>query len=354
VDDIASLAAGQVEPATTTPAWRVPPPRPPSDSQLAGALRQAPSQAAAEFRPSGPGYDALRAAFAQYRAAAAGGEWALPDTAVWLRPGVRDSATRALRRRLIRTGDLPAPDSVSLSYDSALQAAVRRAQHRLGLSPDGLVGPVTWQALAVPAAARAQAIAVNLERYRWLPDDGPGTTLIVDAAAGTLELRHGGDLLVAGAARLDAACADDVPPILADTVAEVRPLAGGMLLRLAGGRSLRWAASGGWPAACVRADSVARLVTILRGASEPVLLYLVAPTAQVASDGRVQFRRDPGDADRPLAAALAAMLSRTAPPVCAVTPDGVPPARDAAKARLPALPPTASEPAGRRSVRPAD
>ena len=46
-----------------------------------------------------------------------------------------------------------------------------RFQRRHGLDADGVVGPATLAALNVPARERVRQIDVNLERWRWLPQD---------------------------------------------------------------------------------------------------------------------------------------------------------------------------------------
>ena len=169
LDYLTALAAGQTVPGGVTAAWRGPAPTAPADTMLARALPLPIGASARLLRPAGDGHAALSAALQRYRRAAVDGDWTLPDTVGTLRPGVRDPAILQLRRRLIRSGDLAAADSAGPTYDAPVLAAVRGAQRRLGLTADGVVGPATWSALAVPAAARARAVAANLERYRWLP-----------------------------------------------------------------------------------------------------------------------------------------------------------------------------------------
>ncbi|MCU0668523.1 MAG: L,D-transpeptidase family protein, partial [Myxococcota bacterium] len=93
-----------------------------------------------------------------------------------------DVATR-LATWLVALGDL-APDAVVASaYDGALVDAVQRFQARHGLDVDGVIGPVTSKALAVPAAARAEQIRLALERLRWIPALARGRAVFVNVPA---------------------------------------------------------------------------------------------------------------------------------------------------------------------------
>ncbi len=56
-------------------------------------------------------------------------------------------------------------------YDSALEDAVRAFQNKHGLKPDGIVGPSTRRAMNANNRSRTQLILVNMERWRWLPED---------------------------------------------------------------------------------------------------------------------------------------------------------------------------------------
>jgi murein L,D-transpeptidase YcbB/YkuD len=149
--------------------------------QLQAALHQ--------LLPLPAGYGRLRQALAHYRRLAAQGGW--PSIAVGpvLRLGDRDARLRVLRQRLRITGELgsESPGAVDL-FDQAVEQAVRVFQARHGLDVDGVVGPTTLAALNVPVTARLQQIAVNLDRWRWLPQHLGARYVVVNIADFTLEV----------------------------------------------------------------------------------------------------------------------------------------------------------------------
>ncbi len=53
-------------------------------------------------------------------------------------------------------------------FDQPMEEALKRFQARHGLNQDGLIGPATLAQLNVSPRQRAEQIAVNLERLRWL------------------------------------------------------------------------------------------------------------------------------------------------------------------------------------------
>ena len=76
-----------------------------------------------------------------------------------------------LRKRLAASGDLGSASLQGNRYDQSLVQAVRVFQEHNGLSATGRLDLKTLAALNVPLATRLQQVALNLERWRWLPDD---------------------------------------------------------------------------------------------------------------------------------------------------------------------------------------
>ena len=73
-------------------------------------------------------------------------------------------------------------------FDERLAQAVRQFQARHGLAADGIVGEATVRAMNVPASGRIWQIALNLERWRWLPRDLGPRYVTVNAADATLRV----------------------------------------------------------------------------------------------------------------------------------------------------------------------
>lgn len=121
------------------------------------------------FQPQHPQFEALRRKLAELR----GGSTEQPLVTIprgpLLRPGDRHPHVALLRQRL----KVQEPPGIAADeYGPALTEAVREFQRRRGLVPDGILGPNTRSALNGSGPAdRIRTILVNMERWRWLPQD---------------------------------------------------------------------------------------------------------------------------------------------------------------------------------------
>ncbi len=124
-----------------------------------------------ELTPHASEYRALRDALATYRELEKSGGWpAVPPMKV--KPGQKSPAVRALAARLAATGDYTGhvpPEGQAFAYSKDLQEAVKRFQRRHGLTDDGVTGKEVLAEMNVPVDARIRQIALNMERWRWLP-----------------------------------------------------------------------------------------------------------------------------------------------------------------------------------------
>jgi murein L,D-transpeptidase YcbB/YkuD len=164
------MSYGRVEPTLVDSQWT----RSARSIDLAALLEMAldaeqVAEVLRDLAPSQAGYVALRAALGRYRDIARHGDWPV-----------------ALGPRLAVEG-----------YDTAagLPAALRRFQELHGLEPDGIVGPATRAQLHISAATRARQVALNLERWRWLPRSLGDRYIMVNSAAFSLTLVESGTVV---------------------------------------------------------------------------------------------------------------------------------------------------------------
>ncbi len=195
------LSSGKTDPATLHTQWRADRRDLDAVAFLEQALDSGDLAAAYDgLLPAYPGYRRLRRALADLRRVAAEGGWGTVPTGEALQPGDSSERVPALRRRLELSGDqAPRPDAEpgpgaadDTFYDPELEAAVRRFQARHGLAADGVVGERTRAALDVPVERRIEQVLVNLERWRWLPQDLGERHIRVNIAGFELQAVDGG------------------------------------------------------------------------------------------------------------------------------------------------------------------
>ncbi len=133
-------------------------------------------------------YTALKNALAQFISPAELADLPPLPTGGKLVKGNRDPRIPLLRERLrVLNGQLITPTALPLPdadlYDAALHAEVVAFQERLGLFPDGIVGPSTLAALNQAGdPVKAEKVRLNLERMRWLFNDLAADYVFVDVA----------------------------------------------------------------------------------------------------------------------------------------------------------------------------
>lgn len=102
-------------------------------------------------------------------------------------PGDVYQGAAQLRKILTAVGDLPIakygpnPDSTVLLGD--LLEGLSQFQKRMGLEPDGNIGPMTIAALKRPFDVRLRTIELSLERWRWLPHSYSAPPILVNLPA---------------------------------------------------------------------------------------------------------------------------------------------------------------------------
>jgi len=144
------------------------------------------------WAPHNPEYRALREHLSEYRKIASAGGWPEVPSGKTLKPGMRDPRIGQVRTRLKTTGDITIVGGDADFYDPALEIAVKGFQKRHGLEVDGVVGKNTLTAMNVPVTERIQQIILNMERWRWLPEDLGNRYILVNVAGFELTLVEAG------------------------------------------------------------------------------------------------------------------------------------------------------------------
>ena len=238
LDYATALAQGRVDPATLHEVYTLPRPKADLAAGLARALAK--GDLAAWFdrlAPQDAEYKALSDAYLAFSAKAtvATPVQAIPSGVI--RVGNRDARVPTIVEQLTESGYLPtaagplsaapdplAPDPLAadplaaappavappvvappvaappaarstpapMLYTQAIADALKGLQTDYGIAADGVVGPETLKVLNLGAGDRARALAVGLERRRWLTRTPPATRIDVNTAAAQLRYYRDG------------------------------------------------------------------------------------------------------------------------------------------------------------------
>ena len=142
------------------------------------AIRSDPAAYLRSFQPGQPQFEALRQKLLELRGVKAETrkpEVQIPDGPL-LRLGIVHEHVALLRKRLDISPD--GTPVMQLIFDEQVAEAVRRFQRAHGAVADGVVGAGTRLLLnggrpsrGTGSPARIRAILINMERWRWLPND---------------------------------------------------------------------------------------------------------------------------------------------------------------------------------------
>ncbi len=103
-----------------------------------------------------------------------------------INPGATDQRIPAIARQLVASDYLEPTTVQGKHYTLEMVRAMKHMQSDYGLNPDGVVGSDALEILNLSDADRARAIAVAMERLRWLDRNAPATRIDVNLAAGRL------------------------------------------------------------------------------------------------------------------------------------------------------------------------
>jgi L,D-transpeptidase YcbB len=128
-----------------------------------------------KLQPAHEQYVKLQKLLVQYRSleTSDGAHFSI-STRETIKPGTRHPSIPAIRQKLwlidIQTTDAKSGNTDSLYYDTALVSAVKVFQKRHGLVEDGIISGKTVVYLNQSFKVKADLIALNMERMRWLPE----------------------------------------------------------------------------------------------------------------------------------------------------------------------------------------
>jgi len=118
-------------------------------------------------------YIKLRQQLWFYQSISREGGWeAVPlDEAVKnLSSGVSDSMIFIIKKHLAQIGQIDKKD-INDTFDEALSRSLRRYQYKNGLVVNGKLDKITTRHLNVPVEKILKKISLNMERYKWIPEN---------------------------------------------------------------------------------------------------------------------------------------------------------------------------------------
>ncbi|WP_375601255.1 L,D-transpeptidase family protein [Sphingomonas sp. TZW2008] len=192
----AALARGATDPAKLYDVYNVPRPTPDLRTGLKRALAAGEVGKWLEsLAPQDANYKRLSKAYLDLRRQPAGANSAVPETGKLIKPGASDPRLPAIARQLVILDYLDRAAASDTRYSPAIVAAVKAMQADYGMEADGVIGSDALAILNMSDADRARAIAINMERLRWLERDPPATRIDVNVAAARLSYWRDGQLV---------------------------------------------------------------------------------------------------------------------------------------------------------------
>lgn len=190
-----ALARGVTEPAKLYDLYTVPRPDPDLKQGLQRALGSGKlGEWLQSLAPQDPNYRKLSQQYLALRQSgmSKGPQIARSDEPI--RPGARDPRIGAIAQQLIEY-DYLAPQPLADRYLPPMVAAVKKMQTDYGIKSDGVIGSDVIAILNLSDEERARAIAVNMERLRWLERSPPPTRIDVNLAAARLSYWRDGKIV---------------------------------------------------------------------------------------------------------------------------------------------------------------
>lgn len=190
-----ALARGVIDPAKLFDIYTVPRPDPDLLRGLAGAMvRGGLNNWFDGLAPQDQGYRSLSKAYLAMRKSSGATSPPIPDNGEALKPGGSDPRIPAIAGQLAAWGYLAGSPPLQDRYTPEIARAVQHMQADYGIKPDGVIGSDTLEILNLSDVDRARALAVAMERLRWLVRNPPATRIDVNTASGQLQYWRDGKL----------------------------------------------------------------------------------------------------------------------------------------------------------------
>jgi murein L,D-transpeptidase YcbB/YkuD len=155
-----------------------------------------------------------------YRELASSGGWPTIPDGPTLKRGDNGSRVAALRERLSLDGDSGvAKCEYPALFDETLEQALKRFQLHHSLNATGTLDAATRAELNVSVERRMEQLEVNLERWRWLPQDLGRRYILVNIPTFKLEVVEDGSVVLD--MRIVVGTANNPTPVLNDKVKHI-------------------------------------------------------------------------------------------------------------------------------------
>jgi L,D-transpeptidase YcbB len=220
------LVTGTLDPQEAGIDWRIKPGAPNEQIVLANIIKgMEPQRVVQMLRPSIPQYERLRHALSVYHKAQTRGGWPEITSGAKLKEGARDPSVWTLRQRfLLGTDSIEASlaqtgRADSTLFDGNLTAAIKHFQERHAIEPDGKLGESTLRELNHSIDERIAEIKLNLDRWRWLPDNLGDRYVMVNIAGFELEMIDKGKVIEA--MNVVVGKPSWATPVMADTIENI-------------------------------------------------------------------------------------------------------------------------------------
>jgi murein L,D-transpeptidase YcbB/YkuD len=182
-----ALAHGATDPTKLYDVYTVPRPNPNLRDGLVNALRTNDVKGwLASLAPADQNYQRLSKAYLALRQRPGTPTPAIPVNGEAIKPGATDPRIATIAHELVILDYLDQRSAQGDQYTPAMAKAVQQMQADYGMKPDGIIGSAVLAILNMSDTDRARAVAIAMERLRWLERTPPATRIDVNLAAARL------------------------------------------------------------------------------------------------------------------------------------------------------------------------